>query len=210
MRLHFDLKENPMLSAALTRLPLYGLLAFAPLTTSPQTAAPWPAAQVNAAGDQTEDATRLPAMTGNAPPMRSVRKLSDSALTCAQIQAETQTLEKAGQAQQAEAAQAQEAMADTQSEMMKNTNALRGGGVGSAIGSRLLGMIPGAGEIQSYAMQAAAEARRAYVQEGVNKMMQNQTRLMHLEQALEHTQARSEHLVDLFLKKGCTLSQRAP
>ena len=56
-------------------------------------------------------------------------------------------------------------------------------------------------------MRAAAESRRAGMQDGMQKMMQAQTRLMNAEQALEHAQARSEHLTDLFLKKGCRLSE---
>ena len=66
---------------------------------------------------------------------------------------------------------------------------------------------PGGAQVQGYAMQAAAEARRADMQDSVDKMMQATTRQMNAEQALERTQARSEHLADLFLKKDCKLSQ---
>jgi len=139
-------------------------------------------------------------------PMRSVRQLGDGELGCAQIHAQIQALEKTGQAHQAEAAQAQQAMTDTQNEMMKLASAGHGG-VGSAIGGSLLGLIPGGAQMQGHAMQAAAEARRAGMQDSTNKMMQAQTRLVNAEQALEHVQARREHLVDLFLKKGCKLSE---
>ncbi len=141
---------------------------------------------------------------------QSVRKLSDGELTCLQIHAETLALEKASQDQQAQATQAQAVMAEIQNEVLAQANGARGGGMGSAIGSGLIGMIPGAGQLQGYAAQAAADARRARMQEGVNKMMQAQTQLMNAEQALEHAQARGDHLVDLFLKKGCKLSQVSP
>ena len=79
--------------------------------------------------------------------------------------------------------------------------------MGSAIGGGLLGLIPGGAQVQGHAMQAAAEARRARMQDNTQQMMQAQTRLVNAEQALGHVQARSEHLVDLFLKKGCKLSE---
>jgi hypothetical protein len=141
------------------------------------------------------------------PPMQSVRKLSDGELACGQIYAESQALEKDLQAWQAEATQTQQAMEKTQNEMMNRAHSASGGGMGAAIGGGLLGLIPGGGQVASFAAQAAAEARRADMQEGVNRMMQAQTRLMKLEQAMEHAQARSEHLADLFLKKGCRLSE---
>lgn len=171
-----------MFLASLTRLSLLGLLMLAPL----------------AAGSQV------------APLPPAVRKLGDGELTCVQIHAETLALEKASQDQQAQATQAQAVMAEMQNEMLAQANGARVGGMGSAVGSGLIGLIPGAGQIQGYAMQAAADARRARMQEGVNKMMQAQTQLMNAEQALEHTQARRDHLVDLFLKKDCKLSQVSP
>ena len=91
--------------------------------------------------------------------------------------------------------------------MMKQASGMGGGGLGSSVGSSLLSLIPGGGQIQSFAMQAAVDARRASMQDNVEKMMQVQTRLVNAEQAREHAQARSEHLADLFLKKGCKLSE---
>lgn len=199
-----------MRCAAIKRLSLYGLLALVPFAAcaqrSPQLALDRPSL-VSEEGDEVDAVANLPPMSFTAPPARGVRKLSDSDLTCIQIYAETQALEKASQAQQAEATQAQAAMTDTRNEMMKSAGSMPGSGIGSAIGNGLLGMIPGAGQIQGYAMQAAAEARRASMQDSAQKMMQAQTRLMKLEQAMEHAQARSDHLADLFLKKGCKLSE---
>ncbi|MBN9371926.1 MAG: hypothetical protein ABS53_11585 [Hydrogenophaga sp. SCN 70-13] len=137
---------------------------------------------------------------------QSVRKLGDGELSCAQIYAESQALEQASEAQRADALQAQQAMTDIQNQMVQQASGARGG-MGSAIGGGLLGLIPGGAQVQGYAMQAAAEARRADMQDSVDKMMQATTRQMNAEQALERTQARSEHLADLFLKKDCKLSQ---
>lgn len=198
-----------MLSVAIKQLSLCGLLALAPFAAcaqrSPQFALDRPSL-ASEEGDEVDAAASLPSMPFAAP-TRNVRKLSDSELTCAQIYAETRALEKTSQAQQAEATQAQTAMTETQNEMMKSADSMPGSGIGSAIGNSLLGMIPGAGQVQGYAMQAAAEARRASMQDSAQKMMQTQTRLMKLEQAMEHAQARSDHLADLFLKKGCKLSE---
>lgn len=199
-----------MLSAALTRLFLSGLLALASLAARAQTATELTLERPSLAseeGDEADGAVGMPPMQFTATLARNVRKLSDSDLTCAQIYAETQALEKSSQAHQAESTQAQAAMTETQNDMMKQANSMGGGGFGSAVGSSLLGMIPGAGQLQSYAMQAAAEARRASMQDSAQKMMQAQTQLMKLEQAMEHAQARSDHLADLFLKKGCKLSE---
>lgn len=171
-----------MFSAAFPRLSLYGLLAVAPLAVDAQMPPQWVAE-------------------------RMVKRLSDSDLSCSEIHAESAALEKTGQAQQAEAAQAQEAMAKVQEALAAQAGGVRGGGVGAAIGGGLLGMVPGGAQIQGHAMKAAAEARRAGMEEGMQKMMQAQTQLMNAEQALEFAQARGEHLADLFLRKGCRLSE---
>lgn len=142
-----------------------------------------------------------------AAPARKVRQLGDGELSCAQLYAETQALDAASQAQEAESAKAQKAMADSQEQMMKQATEMRGMGMGSSIGSSLLGMIPGASQVQGMALQAAAQARASNMQEQVNQMMQAQNQLMQVEQSLEYARARSEHLTDLFLKKGCKLSE---
>lgn len=143
----------------------------------------------------------------SAEPMRKVRNLGDGELSCAQIYAETQALDASSRAQAAESAKAQKAMADSQEQMMKQATDMRGMGMGAGIGSSLLGMIPGAGQIQGMAMQAAASARMNDMQDKVNRMMQAQNELMQAEQGLEFARARSDHLTDLFLKKGCKLSE---
>lgn len=163
---------------------------------------------VDGAMDPAGAALQAPAMPMAASPLRNVRKLSDSDLSCAQIHAETQALEQLAQQQQAEALQVQQAMTEAQNEMMKQATEGRGmGGVGASIGSGLLGFIPGASQVQGYAMQAAASARQASMQDSVNRMMQASTQMVQTGQALEQTQARSDHLTDLFLKKGCKLSE---
>ena len=142
-----------------------------------------------------------------APPLRKVRQLGDGELSCAQLYAETQALDAGSRAQEAESAKAQKAMADSQEQMMKQATDMRGMGMGAGMGSSLLGMIPGAGQIQGMAMQAAASARMNGMQDKVNQMMQAQNQLMQAEQGLEYARARSDHLTDLFLKKGCKLSE---
>lgn len=137
---------------------------------------------------------------------QSVRQLSDGELSCAQIYAESQALEQAGEARRADALQAQQAMTEIQNQMMQQASGASGG-MGAAIGGGLLGLIPGGAQVQGYAMQAAAEARRAGMQDSVDKMMQATMRQMNAEQALERTQARLDHLADLFLRKDCKLSQ---
>ncbi|MGQ3001878.1 MAG: hypothetical protein ACT6UH_13065 [Hydrogenophaga sp.] len=199
-------------AAAITRLSLSGLLALAPWAVGAQVASQIGAARAAALADQPDDAAGLPPMPmgagGMAPMPRNVKKLGDGELSCAQIYAETQVLEKTSQERGAEAEQAQAAMMASQNEMMKQASGgMGGGGVGSSVGSSLLSLIPGGGQIQSFAMQAAADARRASMQDSVEKMMQVQTRLVNAEQARELAQARSEHLTDLFLKKGCKLSE---
>lgn len=199
-------------AAAITRLSLSGLLALAPWAVGAQVASQIGAARAAALADQPDDAAGLPPMPMGAggmasmPMPRNVKKLGDGELSCAQIYAETQVLEKTSQERGAEAEQAQATMMASQNEMMKQASGM-GGGVGSSVGSSLLSLIPGGGQIQSFAMQAAADARRASMQDSVEKMMQVQTRLVNAEQARELAQARSEHLTDLFLKKGCKLSE---
>jgi len=199
-------------AAAITRLSLSGLLALAPWAVGAQVASQIGAARGAALADLPDDAAGLPPMPMSAgamtPMPRNVKKLGDGELSCAQIYAETQVLEKTSQERGAEAEQAQAAMMASQNEMMKQASGgMGGGGVGSSVGSSLLSLIPGGGQIQSFAMQAAADARRASMQDSVEKMMQVQTRLVNAEQARELAQARSEHLTDLFLKKGCKLSE---
>lgn len=202
-------------AAAITRLSLYGLLALTPWAVGAQVASQIGAARAAAlagqAVDLPDDAAGQPPMPmgagGMMPAPRNVKRLSDGELSCAQIYAETQALEKTSQERGAESEQAQAAMMASQNEMMKQASGMGGGGVASSVGSSLLSLIPGGGQIQSFAMQAAADARRASMQDSVEKMMQVQTRLVNAEQARELAQARSEHLTDLFLKKGCKLSE---
>lgn len=200
-----------MFPAAFKRLSLYGLLAIAPWAACAQAAPPSGPERPGIPGHEGDgfaDVPGVPPILISTPPaMRSVRKLSDSELTCAQIYAETRELEQTSRSRQMEAMQAHQAMTETQDEMMKQADRMRGGGMGAAVGSSLIGMIPGAGQVQGHAMRATADARRAGMQESAHKMVQAQTRLMNAEQSLEHVQARAEHLAGWFLTKGCRLSE---
>lgn len=172
---------------------LWGCLALAPVAAG--------AADEGVGSDSLVPTRTVP------PPARGVRQLSDSELSCAQIYAETRVLETAALEQQNEVRQAEAAMEGIQSTLMDEAHSVRGGGAGAAVGASLLGLIPGASVLQGHAMQAAAEARRAGMQQNMQRMVLAQQRLMAAEQALEHGQARSEHLTDLFLRKGCRLSE---
>jgi hypothetical protein len=184
---------------------LLGLLAALPLLVSAQMTA-------QDMMDQNEMTAEgeLPAgaiMQFTPPVTPNVRKLSDSELTCSQIYAETQDLEKAGAEQSVKIDQAQRQMAESQNEMMQQSSNIPGSGIASTVGNSLLGMLPGGGMVSSMAMQAALDVRRSAMQENVTKMMQTQNQLMNVSQSMQYTQARQEHLADLFLKKGCKLSQ---
>lgn len=88
-------------AAAITRLSLSGLLALAPWAVGAQVASQIGAARAAALADQPDDATGLPPMPMGAGGMtsmpRNVKKLGDGELSCAQIYAETQALEKTSQ-----------------------------------------------------------------------------------------------------------------
>ncbi|MCY1165130.1 hypothetical protein D9M73_50300 [compost metagenome] len=142
-----------------------------------------------------------------------VKKMSDAALDCQQIYAETETLQKSLAEQQAGAAAAQQAADDVRNGMM--SQAMSGGGGmqrGASMASGLLGMIPGvgmvAGLVGGAGAQASMQARMADMQDSTNKMMQAQQKAIDIQQAMAWSQARHEHLVDLFLKKNCTLPQK--
>lgn len=161
------------------------------------------AADANAG--QVEYPDELPPLEYAAPPMANVRELRDGELTCAEIYAETQALERTGREQQAKARQAQEAMTKSQEAMTKQASNMSGGM--GAIGGGLLSMVPGGGLVSGLAARAATSARTSAIQQETNRMMQTQMEMINTEQALQYTQARSDHLAGLFLDKGCKLSE---
>jgi hypothetical protein len=150
---------------------------------------------------------------GQGMPLAGVKKITDGSLSCGQIHAEVQGLEKSLAGQQAGAAAAQQVADDARNAMMSQSME-RGGGMqrGMGMASSLLGMIPGVGMVAGMAgsmgAQADMSARMAGIQDNTNKMMAAQQKAMELQQAMASAQARHEHLIDLFLRKNCSLPQR--
>lgn len=154
----------------------------------------------------------MSAMPFAAPQGANVRQLGDGELSCEEIYAETQALDRTAREQQAKAREAQDAMAKSQEAMISQATS-RSSGVGmGVIGGSLLSMVPGGGLVSGLAMKAATSSRASAMQEETNRLMRTQTEMMNSEQALQYTRARSDHLAGLFLDKGCRLSdvQRVP
>lgn len=160
-------------------------------------------------------------------PQPSVRKLSDNELNCEQIYAETETLQKTGDAQRADAEAAAQAVTEATNDMMQQAMSARGkdGGSGMGMGmvsslTSLLGAIPGSGGmaasmvgriINRVASQATEAGGSSEMPENMKKMlakmMEVQQKMANAEGDMYYTQARHDYLVDLFLKKDCKLSQ---
>jgi hypothetical protein len=143
---------------------------------------------------------------GGPPP--NVRKITDGALTCEQILAESRQLEQSAATHQAAADNAQREAAQAQDLMMKQAMGARGGGMSSAA-TGLLGMLPGVGFIGGIAAQSAAESRMASMQQQTAVVTQVYERMAQSHQALQFAQARNDHLVGLFLQKGCKVPEGA-
>jgi hypothetical protein len=155
----------------------------------------------------------LPAGMGNAafgnPPM-GVRKMTDGDLSCQQLFTEAEGLEKTLAEQKTAVASAQQSADDTRNAMMEQ--AMGGGGIqATSMASGLLSMIPGvgmaAGLVSGAASQAATSARMAGIQESTKRMMETQQKAIEMQQSMYYSQARHDHLVELFLKKDCKVSQ---
>lgn len=147
-----------------------------------------------------------------APQVANVRELGDGELSCEEIYAQTQALDRTAREQQAKAREAHDAMAKSQEAMVSQATS-RSSGMGMGmIGGSLLSMVPGGSLVSGLAMKAATSSRASAMQEETNRLMRTQTEMMNSEQALQYTRSRSDHLAGLFLDKGCRLSdvQRVP
>jgi hypothetical protein len=157
-----------------------------------------------AADDDDDDlATPMPMPVAPAAPPTGVRKLSDAGLSCEQIYAEATQLEKSIPERRAEADALQREANASQQAMMKSASS----GMMPSVGASLLGMIPGAGMVSSLAQQAAASAQMSAMQEGTAKMMASYQRMAQVQEQLAYAQARNDHLVGMFLAKGCKLPE---
>jgi hypothetical protein len=143
-------------------------------------------------------------MGGMAPgPVAGVRKITDGALTCEQLYAESMALEQsmarhrtASDAAQQEANVAQEAM-------MKGAR----GSMAAPMATSVLSMIPGVGMFSGLAAQASMQAQMSSMQESTQQMTASYQRMAQAQEQLGMAQARNDHLVGLFLAKNCKLPE---
>lgn len=166
---------------------------------------PPPEAQATA---ETAAAEAAMARYGHQP--AGVKKIGDANLTCAQIQAETETLQARLAEQQAEAMTTLAAAEDARQKMLQQTS----GGLsslqsGASTATGLLSMIPGVGMVAGMfgglSAQASMNSRMAEAQQTTNAMMATQQKAMDAQMAMAATQGRHEHLVEMFLAKNCKL-----
>ncbi|MET0311544.1 MAG: hypothetical protein ABW051_05795, partial [Burkholderiaceae bacterium] len=144
------------------------------------------------------EAMEMP-MGGFGAPPAGIRKLTDGALTCEQIYAESRALEKSSAEQQAVVDAAQREAAQAQEAMMRGAR----GSTMSGMASGLLGSLPGVGLVGGLAAQASMTSRMAAAQEGTTAMTQAYQRVASASQSMAYAQARNDHLVGMFLQKGC-------
>jgi hypothetical protein len=138
-----------------------------------------------------------------AAPPAGVRKLSDAGLSCEQIHAEATSLEKSIVQHRAASDAAQREANEAQQAMMSSASS----GMGTSMATGLLGMLPGGGMVSGMAAQAAAQAQMSAMREGQGRMMSAYQRMAQAQEALAYAQARNDHLVGMFLQKGCKLPQ---
>ncbi|TFZ00286.1 hypothetical protein [Ramlibacter humi] len=136
-----------------------------------------------------------------ASPPAGVRKITDAALTCGQIHAESLALDAAIAKHRADAEAAQREANVAQEEVMQQAHS----GMGAPVGSTLLGMVPGGGMVSSLAAQAQASAQRSAMQKGAGRMTAAYQRMAQAQEQLAYAQARNDHIVGLFLQKKCKL-----
>ncbi len=164
------------------------------------------AQQPPAAPAEEEDLDMAPPMPMMpATPPASVKKLSDAGLTCDQIYVEATQLEKSIPEHRAASDAAQREANEAQQAMMKSASS----GMMPSMGASLLGMVPGGGMVSGLAAQAAASARMSAMQDSTAKIMASYQRMAQAQEALAYAQARNDHLVGMFLSKGCKLPQAA-
>lgn len=154
--------------------------------------------------DDLDVAPPMPVMP--AAPPAGVKKLSDAGLSCDQIYAEATQLEKTIPEHRAASDAAQREANEAQQAMMKSANS----GMMPSMGASLLGMVPGGGMVSGLASQAAASARMSAMQESTAKIMASYQRMAQAQEALAYAQARNDHLVGMFLSKGCKLPAAKP
>lgn len=146
-------------------------------------------------------------MQGMAPmgPPPGVRKITDGALTCEQIYAESRSLEASIATHRATSDAAQAEATAAQDALMKQANSAGA----MPMGAGMLGMIPGAGMFSGMAAQAAMSSQRSAMQEGTTKVTAAYQRMAQAQEQLAFAQGRNDHLVGLFLQKNCKVPEGA-
>lgn len=143
-------------------------------------------------------------------PPAGVKKISDARLSCEQIHTETETLQAKLAEQQAAATATLKAAEDARQKMFQQS----GGGLsslqgGASTATNLLSMIPGVGAVAGMfggmTAQASMNSRMAEAQQSTNVLMETQQKAMDAQIAMGTTQARHEHLVEMFLARNCKL-----
>lgn len=186
--------------------------ACAPAPTRPPLDSPALAAEADDADWEDDDAGDLDdlglMLGGFSGPqaVTGVRQLGDNEMGCAELYEETIALERQGSEQQARFDRAQAAIAQSQEQMMKQSErAAASVGMG-VVGGGLLSMVPGGSLVANAAMSAATSSRAAAVRDSTQKMVEGTRELSEVGRDLEYANARRDHLTSLFLDKGCKLS----
>lgn len=153
--------------------------------------------------DMPDDGLGAPVMAMPMNPPTGVRRITDGALTCEQLYAESLALEAAMVKHRIGADEAQREASEAQQAVMQQA----GGGMGVPVASSLLGMVPGGSMVGSLAAQAQVSSQRAAMQKGTAQMTAAYQRMAQAHEQLAHAQARNDHLVGLFLERKCKLPE---
>lgn len=137
--------------------------------------------------------------------MPSVAKMSDSDATCEQLFAESEHLEQEVAALpkgEDPMALSQKMTDDIMASQRKAMQSARAKGMASS----LLGMVPGVGGLAAQALSPGMGAM-GDTSEQMQKHMKALQDSTAANMAIYHRQARQQHLTDLFLDRGCKVSQ---
>lgn len=158
------------------------------------------AAGAQPAAPDVDDLPEPPLMPMAPPgPPAGIKKITDGALTCEQLYAESKSLEQAAARHRAESEAAQKEATVAQDAMMKQAAS----STAVPVATSLLGMLPGGSMVGSLAAQAAMSSKMSAMQEGTAKVTASYQRMAQAQEQLAYAQGRNDHLVDLFLKKNC-------
>ena len=161
------------------------------------------------AQDEEEGDDDLPVPILPPAPVVGVKKITDGALTCEQLLAESAALEQRIAASKAASESAMKEANEAREAMGRSAT----GGAGTAAAGSLLGLVPGGSMIGGLAAQASAQAQLSAIQSSSNRMTQAYQRYAEHQQDLQFAMARNDHVVDLFGRKRCKVpmpAEKAP